>query len=202
MPVLKSVEELRKIYSEPQQRSVAKEIHYLNEPYQAFVKASPFAVLASSGPNGTDCSPKGDAPGFVRVVDEKTLALPDRPGNNRIDSFENIIADPRVSLLFIVPGVGETLRVNGRAEISTDPDLLASFAVDGKAPRTVLLVAVESAYFHCSRAIVRSQLWDPSRFAARGALPTPGEMLAAVCDDFDGADYDRALPERVKKTLY
>jgi PPOX class probable FMN-dependent enzyme len=202
MLILKSVEELRRIYGEPQQRSIAKEIRYLNEPYQAFVKASPFAILASNGPNGTDCSPKGDVPGFVRVIDENTLALPDRPGNNRIDSFENIIADPRVSLLFIVPGVGETLRVNGRAEISADPDLLASFAVGGKAPRTVLIISVESAYFHCSRAIVRSQLWDPSRFAARGALPTPGEMLAAICEGFDGADYDRALPERVKKTLY
>ncbi len=202
MAVLKSVEELRKIYGEPHQRSVAKEIHYLNEPYQAFVKASPFAVLASNGPQGTDCSPKGDVPGFVRIIDEKTLALPDRPGNNRIDSFENIIADPRVSLLFIVPGAGETLRVNGRGEISIDPELLASFAVGGRLPRTVLIISVESAYFHCSRAIVRSQLWDATRFAPRGALPTPGEMLAAICEGFDSADYDRALPERVKKTLY
>lgn len=202
MPILKSVEELRKIYGEPHQRSVAKEIHHLNEPYQAFVKAAPFAILASCGPNGTDCSPKGDAPGFVRIIDEKTLAIPDRPGNNRIDSFENIVADPRVSLLFIVPGVSETLRVNGRAEISNDPDLLASFAVNGKAPRTVVIVKVESAYFHCSRAIVRSQLWDPSRFVPRGTLPTPGEMISAICEDFDGAGYDRALPERVKNTLY
>jgi uncharacterized protein len=124
-------------------------------------------MLASSGADGIDCSPKGDAPGFVRIIDERTLAIPDRPGNNRIDNLLNIVADPRVSLLFIVPGIGETLRVNGRAEISSDPELLQSFAVNGKPPRTVLIVAVEAAYFHCSKALVRSKLWDPARFVAR-----------------------------------
>jgi PPOX class probable FMN-dependent enzyme len=202
MAVLKSVEQLREIYGRPQERSVAKEIAFLNEPYQAFVKASPLVILASSGADGIDCSPKGDVPGFVHIVDARTLAIPDRPGNNRIDNLENIVSDPRVSLLFIVPGIGETLRVNGRAEISNDAALLESFAVDGKRPRTVIIVSIESAYFHCSRALVRSQLWNPAKFADRSAVPSPGAMLAAICEDFDGKDYDRALPERIKKTLY
>ena len=202
MPVLKTVEELRAIYGEPHARSVAKEISYLNGQYQAFVKASPFVVLASSGEGGLDCSPKGDAPGFVRIIDERTLAIPDRPGNNRIDNLLNIIADPRVSLLFIVPGIGETLRVNGRAEISNDPELLQSFAVNGKQPRTVLIVSVAAVYFHCSNALVRSKLWDPERFVARGAVPSAGAMIAAVSDGFDAETYDPEAPERVKKSLY
>lgn len=202
MAVVKTVEELRAIYGEPFERSVTKEIDHLNAQYQAFVKASPFVILASSGADGIDCSPKGDAPGFVRIIDERTLAIPDRPGNNRIDNLLNIVGDPRVSLLFIVPGIGETLRVNGRAEISSDAELLQSFAVNGKPPRTVLIVAVEAVYFHCSKALARSKLWDPARFVAREAMPSAGKMLAAVSDGFDAETYDREAPERVKKTLY
>jgi hypothetical protein len=202
MAVLTTEAELRAIYGEPHARSVTKEIDRLNEQYQAFVKASPFVVLASSGADGIDCSPKGDEPGFVRIVDERTLALPDRPGNNRIDNLLNIIADPRVSLLFIVPGIGETLRVNGQAEISNDPKLLQSFEVKGKPPRTVLIVSVESVYFHCSRALVRSKLWDSSRFVARNAVPSAGAMIAAVSEGFDNEAYDREAPERIKQSLY
>lgn len=202
MSIVKTAEELRAIYGEPHERSVAKEIPYLSEQYQAFVKASPFIILASSGKEGIDCSPKGDAPGFVRILDEKTLAIPDRLGNNRVDNLLNIIADPRVSLLFVVPGIGETLRVNGRAQISNDADLLQSFAVSGRPPRTVLIVSVEAVYFHCSRAFVRAKLWDPAQHLPRGALPSAGDMLSAICDGFDAEKYDRELPERVKKTLY
>jgi PPOX class probable FMN-dependent enzyme len=202
MAVLTTEAELRAIYGEPHARSVTKEIDRLNEQYQAFVKASPFVVLASSGADGIDCSPKGDEPGFVRIIDERTLALPDRPGNSRIDNFLNIIADPRVSLLFIVPGIGETLRVNGKAEISNDPELLQSFEVKGKPPRTVLIVSVESVYFHCSRALVRSKLWDSSRFVARNAVPSAGAMIAAVSEGFDNEAYDREAPERIKQSLY
>lgn len=202
MSIIKTAEELRTIYGPPNERSVAKEIKFLNAHYQAFVKASPFVILASSGADGIDCSPKGDAAGFVRILDEKTLAIPDRPGNNRIDNHLNIITDPRVSLLFLVPGVGETLRVNGRAEISNDADLLQSFAVNGKPPRTVFIVSVEAVYFHCSKALVRSKLWDPALHLPRGALPSAGDMLSSICDGFDGKTYDRELPERVKKTLY
>lgn len=202
MAIIKTMEELRAVYGEPHDRSVAKEISYLNAPYQAFVKASPFIILASSGKDGIDCSPKGDAPGFVRILDEKTLAIPDRLGNNRVDNLLNIIADPRVSLLFVVPGIGETLRVNGRAEISTDDDLLQSFAVNGRPPRTVLIVSVEAVYFHCSRAFVRAKLWDPAQHLPRGSMPSAGDMISAICDGFDAEKYDRELPERVKKTLY
>ncbi len=202
MGVLKTEQELRAIYGNPHARSVTKEIPFLNAHYQAFVKASPFVILASAGADGTDCSPKGDAPGFVHILDERTLALPDRPGNNRIDNLLNIIANPQVSLLFLVPGVGETLRVNGRAEISDDGELLARFAVNGKLPRTVLIVRVDSAYFHCSRALVRSGLWDPSRFVERTRLPSAGDMIAATSTGVDADAYDRELPERVKTSLY
>jgi PPOX class probable FMN-dependent enzyme len=159
-------------------------------------------ILASSGTDGIDCSPKGDAPGFVHILDERTLALPDRPGNNRIDNLLNIVADPRVSLLFIVPGVGETLRVNGRARISTDDELMQRFPVGGKLPRSVLVVSVDRVYFHCSKALVRSRLWDPSQHVPRETLPSAGDMIAAVSEDFDGKTYDSELPERVKRSLY
>jgi PPOX class probable FMN-dependent enzyme len=154
------------------------------------------------GAGGTDASPKGDAPGFVRILDERTLAIPDRPGNNRIDNLRNIVEDGRVSVLFIVPGVGETLRVNGTATISADPALLASFAVQDKLPRTVILVKLQSVYFHCSKALVRSKLWERAQ-EARPALPSTGKMLQRLTGGaFDGDAYDRELPERLKTTLY
>lgn len=160
-------------------------------------------MLATAGAGGLDASPRGDAPGFVVVKDERTLLLPDRRGNNRMDSLRNVIEDPRVALLFMVPGMNETLRVNGRAHVSIEPALLASLAVDGKAPRSVLVVAVEAVYFQCSRALVRSQLWDASRHRPRASLPSPGEMLHALTHaEIDGVAYDRDLPERVKTTLY
>jgi len=203
MAILRTVEELEAIYGRPKGGAVYKEIGYLSEHYRAFVEAAPFVVLASAGPTGLDCSPKGDAPGFVRVLDEHTLAIPDRPGNNRIDNLRNIIADPRVALLFIIPGVGETLRVNGRAEISNDGDLLRSFAVEGKLPRTVIVVTIEAAYVHCSKALIRSKLWDPSRHLERAKLPSLGEMLAPLSGNtIDASTYDREMPERLKATLY
>ena len=205
--LLTSVEALEAVYGPAHERSLWKEIDFLNADYQAFVAASPFIVLATVGPDGTDCSPKGDAPGFVRLLDNKTLAIPDRPGNNRIDNLRNIVTDGRVSVLFIVPGVGETLRVNGRAVVSADPALRASFAVGDKLPRTVIVVQVESAYFHCSKAMARSGIWDTSgniaRHISRGVLPSPGEMLAHLSPaSFDATAYDRELPERLKTGLY
>ena len=203
MAILRTVEDLESVYGHPKGAAVFKEITFLNAHYRTFVEAAPFVVLASAGEGGLDCSPKGDVAGFVRVLDERTLAIPDRPGNNRIDNLRNIIIDPRVSLLFIVPGIGETLRVNGRAEISTDPELLASFAVDGRPPRTVILVSVDVAYVHCSKAVMRSRLWDPSRHRERSELPSLGAMVALLSDNaIDGAAYDRELPERLKATLY
>lgn len=194
---------LESLYGDVNEVSALKEIFYLHPHYAAFVRASPFAVLATAGPHGLDTSPRGDQPGFVEIVDDTTLFLPDRRGNNRIDSLRNILSDPRVALLFVVPGIGETLRVNGRAEISADPDLLSRFAMNGKPPRTVLIVHIESVFFQCSRALIRSELWNPARHRERGDLPSTGEMLAAVTDNRIDADaYNRELPPRLKTTLY
>ena len=201
--MLTTVAELEAIYGPANPRSITKEIPFLNEDYRAFVEAAPLIVLATAGEEGLDCSPKGDAPGFVRIIDERTLAIPDRPGNNRIDNLRNIVVDPRVSLLFVIPGVEETLRVNGRGAISNEPDLLASFAVGGKLPRTVILVTIGSVYFHCSKALVRSSLWDPDKFVARSRLPSAGKMLQRLtAGAIDAAAYDREAPAQTQATLY
>lgn len=194
---------LAALYGEPGETSIRKEVDHVHPHYRAIIEAAPFAVLATAGPDGLDASPRGDAPGFCVVADEHTLLLPDRRGNNRTDSLRNVIADPRVALLFMVPGMGETLRVNGRAYVSVAPDLLARFEVAGKLPRSVLVVAVETAYFQCSRALVRSALWDASRHVPRKTLPSPGAILAALTSsEIDGAAYDRDLPARLTTSLY
>lgn len=190
------------IYGSPRRVSLIKEVNRITPEYRAWIEASPFAVLASSGATGLDCSPRGDAPGFVHVADDKTLLIPDRPGNNRIDTLRNIIEDPRVALLFVVPGINECVRVNGRAEISIDPDLLARFSIDGKVPRTVLIVAVDSVYFQCARALTRAKLWDATGHRDATSLPTAGQILAGVEADFDGTAYDTELPDRIRRTLY
>ncbi|MFB9123232.1 pyridoxamine 5'-phosphate oxidase family protein [Paraburkholderia dipogonis] len=201
--MLTSIAQLEALYGQPHERAVRKEIAYINEDYRAFIEVAPFAVLATAGPEGLDCSPRGDAPGFVRIVDERTLALPDRLGNNRLDSLRNIIVEPRLALLFIIPGVGESLRVNGRGRITDDPQWLDSFAVEGKLPRTVLLIDVDSVYFHCSKALVRSKLWDPAHHVERSRLPSAGEIHRRINGaHFDAATYDRELAERVRTTLY
>lgn len=193
--------ELALLFDSVAAASLHKEVPYVHPSYRALIAASPFAVLATSGPDGLDASPRGDAPGFVVVEDDKTLLLPDRRGNNRIDSLRNIISDPRVALLFLIPGRAETLRVNGRAAIVTDPDLLARFAVDGKLPKCVLAITVETVFFQCGRALLRSRLWDPA--APDGSLPSAGQILAALsADAIDGATYDRELPARQRNTLY
>ncbi|MBI4207785.1 MAG: pyridoxamine 5'-phosphate oxidase family protein [Betaproteobacteria bacterium] len=194
---------LERLYGRPSGASVAKEIDYLHPHYQAMIAASPFVVLATSGPEGVDTSPRGDAPGFVAVEDEKTLLIPDRPGNNRVDSLRNIIADPHVALLFLIPGVGETLRVNGRAVITTAPALRERFRVGGKLPRSVIVVSVDTVFFQCSRAIFRSRLWDAARHIPRTSLPSLGTMVADISrSGFDAASYDNGLYERLKGSLY
>jgi PPOX class probable FMN-dependent enzyme len=201
--ILKDLAALERLYGKPAEVSVIKEIGHVNAHYRAFIEAAPFVVLATGGPGGLDASPRGDKAGFVAVEDEKTLLLPDRRGNKRIDSLRNLIADDRVGLLFLIPGVAETLRVNGRAAISVDPALLARFSVEGKAPLSVLVVRVEAVYFQCSRAIVRSGLWDADKQIERTALPSVGTMLADLSQDrLGGEAYDRELPERVRTTLY
>jgi uncharacterized protein len=163
MSIISTVDELESIYGKPVAVSLVKEVNWITPHYRAYIEASPFAVLASAGPEGLDCSPRGDVAGFVRVHGTRTLMLPDRRGNNRVDSLRNIVRDPRVALLLMIPGVGNTLRINGRAHLSTAPDLLASFAIEGKAPRSVIVMAVDAVYFQCTRALLRSELWNPAR---------------------------------------
>src|SRR5438105_3598216 len=201
--IVTSLEALDRLYGQPYGPSIAKEADRITTHYRAFIEAAPFFALASSGPDGLDCSPRGDAPGFVRVGDEKTLLIPDRRGNNRIDTLRNILHDPRVALLFLIPGCGETIRVNGRAQISTDPALTQSFVVDGKIPRSVIVVGVDRIFYQCAKAIVRSKLWDASRHIDRKMLPTAGTILADLTQGkLGGAEHDRAAPERLKATLY
>ncbi|HQV28569.1 MAG TPA: pyridoxamine 5'-phosphate oxidase family protein [Thermoflexales bacterium] len=183
--------------------SIKKEVSFVHPLYRAIIEASPFAVLATSGPDGLDASPRGDLPGFVQVLDEHTLLLPDRRGNNRTDSLRNILADPRVALLFFVPGVTETLRVNGKASISIDPALLARFSMEGKLPKCVVVIHVETVFYQCARAIHRSRLWERAASETRPDVPTPGAILQALTDSaFDGEKYDRDLPGRQRTTLY
>ena len=201
--LITSIAQLEAIYGLPAGAAVWKEIDHISAEYRAFIEAAPFFVLASVGPEGVDCTPRGDEPGFVRVADEKTLMIPDRRGNNRIDSLRNIVRDPRVSLLFLIPGVGETIRVIGRATISADPALLESFVFAGKTPRSVIVVSVESVYFQCSKAIIRSKLWDPARLIDRKSLPSNGTVLAEITKGAEGGEeYDKAYPERLKATIY
>ncbi len=198
-----TMEGLEALYGEPYGPSIAKEINHVNASYRAFIEAAPFFALATCGPEGLDCSPRGDARGFVRVLDEKTLLIPDRRGNNRIDSLRNLIRDPRVALLFLIPGVSETLRVIGRASISADPALAASFIVNDKTPRTVIVVSVDRVYFQCAKAIVRSKLWDQATQIERKTLPSSGTILAEITGGkMGGSEHDRGYPERLKATLY
>jgi PPOX class probable FMN-dependent enzyme len=193
-------EALALLYGSVGAASLHKEVSTIAPVYRALIEASPFLILASCGPGGLDASPRGDAPGFVHVEDDKTLLIPDRRGNNRIDSLRNIVGDPRVALLFLIPGRAETLRVNGRATIVADPGLLARFAVGGKPPCSVLAVEVDTVFFQCGRAVLRSHLWDAP--AANG-LPSAGDMLAALsAGAIDGKAYDADLPARQQSTLY
>jgi len=201
--MVSTIAELEAIYGEPLAQSLVKEIDYISDHYRAFIEKSPFMVLASVAEEGLDCSPRGDPSGFVRVIDEKTVMIPDRRGNNRIDTLRNLVRDPRVSLLFLVPGVGETLRINGRAAISVDPDLCASFDMNGKTPRSVIVVTAERVYFQCQKALARSRLWDPEARIERKELPSAGDILQGLSkNDFDGDAYDKNYPERLKKTIY
>ncbi|MES0207865.1 pyridoxamine 5'-phosphate oxidase family protein [Mesorhizobium sp. M0028] len=203
MSVITSIEQLEALYGLPREASVVKELDQLIPEYEAFIEASPFAALATCGPEGLDCSPRGDLAGFVRIHDPKTLMMPDRRGNNRADSLRNILRDPRVALLFLVPGSGTTLRVNGRARITTDPALCASFAVEGKPARSVTVVEADAVYFQCARAIHRSELWNPARHVDPRSLPTAGQILEITSrKNIDGEVYDREWPERAKKSMW
>lgn len=205
MQTIETVEQLEAIYGEKNPKSVLKEADHLIPEYAAFVERSPFCMLATVGPEGLDVSPRGDPVGqFFRIQDPKTLLLPDRRGNNRIDSLRNIVRDSRVSVIFMIPGIGETLRINGTADIVVDDDLLASMAMDGKLPRSIVRVHVETVYFQCQKALARSRLWFADSQAAREDVPTAGQMLQALIksEPFDGAEYDRNYPDHMKNTIY
>lgn len=203
MTTIATIAALETLYGAPSEAATVKEVGRVTPEYRKLIEASPFAVLATGGPEGLDCSPRGDRPGFVRVHDERTLMMPDRHGNNRVDSLRNIVRDPRTALLFLIPGLGTTLRVNGRAHLSIEPALLSSFVVEGKAPRSVIVLAVDSVYFQCARAIARSELWNPERHRDPAGLPSPGQILAALTESRVGGEaYDRAWPERARKTMW
>lgn len=196
---------LRALYATgPGETSLAKVCDHLHPLYRPYIEAAPFAVLATRGAKGQlDTSPRGDAPGFVAIADDHTLLLPDRRGNQRIDSLRNLIHDPHCALLFLIPGVGEALRVNGTARLSASPALAERFVVDGKAPASVLVVTVHSVFFQCARAVKRSGLWDATRHVDRRTLPSPGLVLQTLSrSGIDGAAYDAALQARQAATLY
>ena len=204
MNYLSSLDELEVIYqARPALASTAKEIDHLIPAYRQLIAASPFVVLATSGPEGLDCSPRGDGKGFVQVIDDKTLALPDRRGNNRIDSLRNIIRDPRVALLFMIPGSGTTFRVNGRARITADAGMLQRFVMEGKAPRSVIMVTIDACYFQCARAVLRADFWNAEKHAAEGTMPTPGQILEQLTQSgINAKHYDTEWPERAKATMW
>jgi uncharacterized protein len=207
MQKISSVEMLEQVYSGPVgERSLWKQIDHVNELYRRFIEASPFLVLASQGENGIDCSPRGDAPGFVRVASPQCIQIPDRRGNNRLDSMRNIIDNPDVGLIFLIPNVGETLRISGKAEILTDIALCESFAVNGKPASSVLSIQVEKVYYQCQKALVRSRLWNPPSTGRPAGLPTAGQLAqhfsASHGVDFDAESYDAGYSEHMKNTIY
>lgn len=203
MSIIQHVDELEAIYGFPGETATVKVTPELTPEYLAFVNASRFMAFATCGPEGLDCSPRGDRDSVVRVADPKTVLIPDRKGNNRIDSLRNVVRDPRVALLFFLPGCVTTLRINGKAVVSIEKALLESLAVDGQLPRSVVVVSIDEVYFQCGRAIVRSDLWNPERFLDPQALPTPGEILAKLsCERVGGETYDKEWPTRARNSLW
>jgi PPOX class probable FMN-dependent enzyme len=201
--VIRTIDELEALYDSPLPAAITKELGYLRPEHVEYINASPFVLVATSGPGGLDCSPRGDPAGFVRVLDERTLQLPDRRGNNRLDTLRNLVVDARIALLFLVPGVGVTLRVNGTACVRTDADLRASFAIGGKVPTTVIEVTTHAVYTQCPKALIRSHLWDPDRHRDPSELPSVGQIMEAITNgEFDGQAYDASYPERVRQTIY
>lgn len=202
MTILKTVAELEAIYGETSEASLIKVSDRLTQGYRQMMEASPLVVLATGGPEGLDCSPRGDPGQVITIKDERTLILPDRRGNNRIDSLRNIVRDGRVALLFLIPGSNSTLRVNGRAEISVDADLLASLAIEGKLPRSAIVITIGEIYFQCARALMRARVWDREAWPDLSQLPTPGGLMRELKQDFDSQTYDREWPERAKTSMW
>ena len=206
MKKIESLTELETIYGDAVAGAQWKEIDHINDHYRQFIEKSPFLILATQGAKGIDCSPRGDPAGFVRIVSKHCIQIPDRRGNNRLDSLRNIVANPEVGLIFLIPNIGETIRVSGKAEILIDDALCASFAVNQKPASSVLSISVEKVYFQCQKAFVRSKLWDLAAHVDRSELPSTGSMLKEFARsqrvDFDAQKYDDQYPERMSKTIY
>lgn len=199
---IKTLDQLDALYAPVNPVAILKEISQIIPEYARFIEAAPFVVISTAGPEGLDCSPRGDPAGFVRILDDKTLLIPDRRGNNRVDTLRNLVRDPRIALLFMIPGIGNTMRVNGRARITADPELCASFAMRGNPATSVIVVTVESIYPQCPKALVRSRLWNPDVQIPRSALPSTGEMMKAIDPSFDAETYESEYPARLEKTIY
>lgn len=202
MSIVKTVAELDAIYGETSEASLIKVSDRLTAGYRRLIEASPIVALATSGPEGLDCSPRGDPGAVMTILDDRTLVLPDRRGNNRIDSLRNIVRDGRVALLFLIPGSNTTLRINGRAEISVDPDLLAGLAMEGKLPRSAIVISIGEIYFQCARALMRARIWEQEAWPDVSDLPTPGSLMRELKQDFDSLTYDRDWPERAKNSMW
>jgi len=202
--IIEDIAELRELYGTPAERAVKKQLPRLEKHSRAFIALSPFLVIASADPAGrVDASPKGDAPGFVHVIDDETLLIPDRLGNNRVDTISNLLAAPGVGLIFFVPGLRETLRVNGRARITTDPALLEACAVDGKAPRSGILVSAEEVYFHCGKALIRSDLWNPAKHIKQSDFPSLGRIITEQIGEGGSVEAaERYTEESYRTRLY
>jgi PPOX class probable FMN-dependent enzyme len=202
--ILRTEEQLRELYGEVMGRAAQKALSKLDPHCRHIIATSPFLLLSSAGADGTaDVSPKGDMPGFVHVIDDNTIAIPDRPGNRRIDTLINIVGNPNVAAIFMIPGVRETLRVNGKAEISNDPELLEKMAVQGKLPITAIVIHVEQTFLHCAKAIIRSKLWDEGSKVPKGTIPSLSKILADQLNwEIDLAEADKQLEEAYKATLY
>lgn len=203
MSAITSITELEKIYGQPSTPSLQKVLPKLSPNYARFIKAAPFVAIATIGPDGLDCSPRGDQGSVVSIANDKTLLLPDWRGNNRIDTLRNIVSDPRISLMFMVPGSDTIMRVNGRAIVTAEKDVCESFEMNGTHPRTVIAIDISEVYFQCARAIMRSQIWKTASQSAAINLPSAGEMLMdATNGNFDGKEYDKSWPERAAKTMW
>jgi uncharacterized protein len=202
MTSITNIAELEALYAPVNPVAILKELDHINAQYAKFIEAAPFVILSTAGPEGLDCSPRGDPAGFVRVADPKTLLIPDRRGNNRVDSLRNIVRDPRIALLFMIPGIGNTMRVNGRATLTTEKALCDSFAMRGNPPLCVIKVSVESVYPQCQKALARSKLWDEATRIPRDSLPSLGDMMKAIDPAFDAATYEAEYPARMERTIY
>lgn len=202
MKVITSIADLEKHYGTTSEASIIKVADRLTPCYKRLIEASPFVALATSGPEGLDCSPRGDPKHVIRIQDDKTLLMPDRQGNNRIDSLRNIVRTGQVALMFLIPGSNTTIRINGTAVLSVDPDRLKDHIVKAKKPRSIIVITIREVYFQCARAIMRADLWNPENLVSRDDLPTPGQVMQELKESFDGTTYDAEWPERAEKTMW